>query len=131
MSAWMVTKKHIDLLVTEAVALELEYEFNGRKIKLTKGIENSIRQMLTDECRRSINYRYQEDTETGIYRFKKYVEQTLTDEAIAKQVRCYDYQACECPDYYETETRKFVEALSEKLGWPLDGEKCPSGPWGV
>ena len=132
MSAWTVSKKHIDLLVTLAAQLEL----TGGKT------ENEIGQILWDECYRSVNCRYDETNPAPKYEFKPFDLKSLSTIAQIKQVECYEYQTCETEDYDTTpaiiltNTIATILELEGNFHIPSDGSirdipGWDEAPWGI
>lgn len=99
MSAWIVSKNHIDVLV-DAI----------KKLGLSRKSHNEIGELLWKENHRSVNFRYHEHTVTPEYEFKSVPRLVPLTETI-KQVHCYDYQTCETDDYRETEAGKLMSRL--------------------
>lgn len=118
MSAWIVSKPHIDALVqsliVEGFVPASEATATGR--------------MLWEECRRSVAHRYPNDadgewpgpvdfTTQSItdYRFEG-VEAPLDDAVIAKNIDCYEYQSCEHGDEWRaSEAKRLTHALALKI----------------
>jgi hypothetical protein len=129
MSAWIVTKAHIDALV-QALTVE-------GLVPVSDATKTG--QMLWDENYASINARYRETEKAPRYKFKG-VEAPLHDAAIVRQARCYDYQTCEHAEWEGSEARRLVDALVAKLEARNGGEdfdrayeaasKCRL-PWGI
>ena len=123
MSAFVVSKKQIDLILTFAIMKGFYFDrmMNPSNMyKVTEENASDIGQMLWDENHRSVNYRYKEDESTPSYTFKKtYIysyskevwnEQTKTMErrtlesninalSMINFLKCLDYQSCEHPEY--------------------------------
>ena len=114
MSAWTVSKKHIDLLVTLAAQAELLGDKN----------ETQVGQILWDENYRSVNERYNETNPAPRYSFKPFDLTTLSTIAQIKQVHCYVYQTCETDDYKTTQAIVLVEKIEALLS---AGVHVPSG----
>ena len=129
MSAWTVSKKHIDLLVTLAAQEEL---LGGKT-------ETEFGQILWDENYRSVNYRYSEQTPSPHYEFEPFDLTTIPVISQIKQVGCYDYQSCETDDYQSTPAGLFVETLETLLRAKLpdrpkevsDHPGYDVAPWGI
>jgi hypothetical protein len=131
MSAWIVTKKHIDYLVTAGIAAEV--------VQPSKADETG--RMLWRECLQSVAYRYPyhvdgtrpgpvgfKDSDVDRYQWRE--TPVLTGGALAKTVGCYDYQSCEHPEYRDSEASKLIAELSRISGRD-DGVKYPDDvPWG-
>lgn len=136
MSAWIVSKAHIDALVQEMVAREMiacdQATATGRE--------------LWEECRRSVAYRYPNDrsgerpgpcdlTDEAMaeYVFEG-VEAPLHPEAIAYACGCFDYQSCEHPGWESSRAKALTDALEAKcLAEPGVRQRPPFGvwPWGI
>lgn len=102
MSAWIVSKKHIDVLVAAALGME--------------GVEpNALGKMLWEENHKSINYRYSEKNAAPAYEFEVPTTVELTPGLIAKQIACYEYQSCEHLGWEDSKARKFCEDLKRSL----------------
>ena len=134
MSAWIVSNRHIDYLVTALIAAELIPPSDATKIGRTLWRENL----------KSVAFRYPYDhsgTRPGPTRFEdrdvdEYEWQetpVLTGGALAKTVGCYDYQTCEHPTYKTSIAYRFVQDLGrisnkDHVDYPDD---VPDDvPWG-
>ena len=130
MSAWIVSKKHIDVLVTWAIDNHVAIKHNG----ITEEVLDADRvgQALWDENFRSVNYRYNESEKAPEYHFERNVQNLVT---VWKSVRCFDYQTCECDDYKTTFAHAFVEAITRWLtecGLPsVESPEYDAAPWGI
>lgn len=121
MSAFIVDKNHIDAMVT-AAKMDRDFSFyhDGKRYKMdTIDACNLIGQALTAQNYRSVNHRYSESDEVPEYQFSynmnfKHVE-------IMKACQCYDYQACETDDYYETFAYAFSKTLFRSQAYRLPG----------
>lgn len=122
MSAWIVSKAHIDVLVHamgKRELLEVSPDEAGR--------------ILWAENHRSVNYRYQENTPTPAYRYAA-PPVDWTPAQLTKIVGCYSYQSCESHDYEETTAGRMVGDLSDALereGADGESDEARSAPWGV
>ena len=127
MSAWIVSKKHIDLLVTARV------EYITDPV-----VPTEFGKMLWEENHRSVNIRYSEHTPTPDYQWQPIDLADYPPLCILKQIACYDYQTCESDDWNETEAYKAVTALAEAvknrngLSDDYSGEReYDNAPWGI
>ena len=136
MSAWIVSKNHIDVLVTWAIKVDLQIKYNGNIYIADIHSAEFIGRNLWLENYRSINCRYREN---GIAPEYHYEPSTIIDIVIMfKQLGCYDYQSCECCDYETTFAYAFVKAAMremedrgcthEKVSGLLEYENAP---WGI
>lgn len=127
MSAWIVSKNHIDHLVAGAIRLGVITEHNA----------TTVGRMLTNANKKSIRARYGYDDE-GAARVKTYWYQRpyvlLSDVSLYKQLACYDYQSCEYDGYENGPAHKFVrkvESVLESMGVTNQSEGYDHAPWGV
>lgn len=104
MSAWIVSKGHIDALVQGLVVEGLVEMSNAKQIG----------QMLWDENHASINYRYSEDSSAPEYE-PEMIEAQLNDAILARQIACYGYQSCEHPEWETSEAYRLVSTLEGVL----------------
>jgi hypothetical protein len=137
MSAWVVSHHHIDLLVSAAIDHAVSFKLFGLGVLETATESNAqaLGLMLWAENVRSVVYRYNlaGSKEEGdylsalsAYSFRRY--SNIRASAAASALACYDYQACECPDYRETAAAFFVSQLQQALGERPKG--YDSEPWG-
>lgn len=103
MSAFTVDIAHIHTLVNASRA------FGGADL-IDQRAADLIGQMLWDENYRSVNYRYSESELTPDYR-ATLVDAPLSPVAVLKAIDCYEYQACESPDWAQTRAHSFVTAM--------------------
>jgi hypothetical protein len=130
MSAWIVTKDHIDVLV-QAIIVE-----HGGNFDTTA---DNLGQMLWNENHESVNARYREDTETLGYAFVG-MEAPLDPVVVLKAINCYDYQSCEHDGWEGSEAKFLMDWLRERLA-PKAGllsadavyelRAYSEAPWGI
>ena len=141
MSAWIVSKAHIDFLVAAARAFDIEVQ-DGIETVSAKKSPDQFGKILWDENHRSVNYRYDEKKETPEYhydeRFDKFEFKSFTGIGFLETaVGCYDYQTCECDDYKESVAyeilQKMDEAIDETLHElsPVLNAASKAFPWGL
>lgn len=130
MSAWIVSKKHIDYMVTAMVAHGLS----------TRAGADDLGRLLWKENLKSVAYRYPDDGDgdrPGPNDFRDgdvdaYVyEETplLKGGALAKTLACYAYQSCEHPEWEDSLAASLVKQLRKQLGnVPYDDDDAT--PWG-
>jgi hypothetical protein len=128
-SAWLVDKVHIDLIVgaTEAGA--------------DPEVATGVGRMLWLENLRSVAYRYPNDesgsrpgpiglTDVDVANYT-YTEQPyrLTASQLKCALHCLNYQSCECNDYDESEAKAFIDRELPEVPTPPYGTE-EAGPWG-
>lgn len=144
MSAFIVDRAHIDLIVSTAV----DGPKTTRDVRpdhawyppynATRGAENVIGQMLVDENVKSVPYHYADSAHDGLpgplsayylapYAHRRLVRRLTTVEAL-KALDCYEYQACEHPGWATSKAFDFIEALRSRLIGTLPG--YDKAPWG-
>lgn len=104
MSAWTVSKGHIDALVQGLVVEHL--------IEMNKAQE--VGQMLWHENHLSIQARYGDEPNTPAYK-PELIEAPLNDAILARQIACYNYQSCEHREWLESKACQLVTTLNDIL----------------
>lgn len=145
MSAFIVSKAHIDALVTagydqrrEGMSFRRLDGSNGR-IPLDATNVDTLGQMLTDAIVASVSYRYPDDMPdelpgpTDHWWLEAYELPTNliapirmggpppTTIEVLKLISCYEYQACERPDWEESAARDYCDYLRRVLVTRLPG----------
>lgn len=121
MSAWIVTKAHIDALVHAL----------GKREMLEATLDETG-QMLWHENHLSVNYRYNEQTPTPTYVYAA-PPVAWTPSQLDKIVRCWNYQTCEHPEYEDSIAYRLVAVeLTEALAREgVNEESHRDTPWGL
>jgi hypothetical protein len=102
MSAWIVSKAHIDVLTAGLV----QHGFIKEEERATIGW------YLWKENHASVNYRYSEHTKTPAYTPTTVPEGLRVGAVhIVAAVHCYNYQTCEHDDWEQSNARRFTMAL--------------------
>ena len=120
MSAYVVDNKTISALAKACESYEVKYtaenfvntnKFGGIFVDVGR-LRHDIGQSLLDQNYRSVNFRYNEDNPTPDFKF----EDVDIDEGIVYGcINCYNYQACETDDYFESDIYKSLERLKAKM----------------
>lgn len=119
MSAFIVSKNHIDYLVSFASIKKVYNPTSGKPVKYN---ENEAGQMLVDQNHKSYNARYKGDFEIPAYSYSH--PSTTGGHHVAQVLKacdCYEYQACETPDYYTTPAAFLIHAIRKEAGRMLPG----------
>jgi len=121
MSAWLVTRSHIDLLVNAARAWD-QWKQLGDPVEMG--------QTLWTENARSVAYRYP-DHPAPVVRYVRLprIAPVLDPVVVLKSIGCLEYQSCECPDYYESQACKLLHSLQSIAIAELPG--YDAAPWGI
>ena len=160
MSAFLVSKAHIDYLITAGLVLPKRL-ISGSRLRwflrppedqdgevyregepwgpgLATWIERTERTLTYDNAdevgamlwatnQDSVNHRYAETSIEHAYRFEEVLD--IDPVWTLKALDCYEYQACEHPQYLTSEARFFVEALRDTAIGLVDGYR--DAPWEI
>jgi len=129
MSAFIVDNAHINAILNATAPRfagdSATYYWKG-KLYYMGGDTQRLGQVLTDENHRSVNYRYNEQTEPR--RFQRVMlNKSFSPLEIVKLCHGYSYQSCEAPDWKETEAYAIVGALRERSIRRIEGYE--EAPW--
>lgn len=147
MSAFIVDKVHIDLLITAGLEFRTYtagfswwHEGSGKRIELRDNTAHEVGQMLWAENLASVAGRYPndssgerpgpigfEDDMVLTYRFER-VPGRMDIATVAKAIACYEYQSCEHDGWGTSSARMFCEALRHACLSRLPGYEA--APWG-
>jgi hypothetical protein len=123
MSAFVVSNRHIDFLISAAH----RYGLPGFGYMTV----DRVRVMLERENALSVAYRYRQPG-TDVTVAERAVQLSTAEPdpvQVLKAVHCYEYQACEHPGWEESEARKFCQQLTEVAITKLPG--YDAAPWGL
>ena len=131
MSAWIVSKAHIDVLIGAALDEGYGgrfhwYTADGKAHELSRENANEVGAMLWAENHRSVNARYNESTPVPEYTFER--RGTVSPGGVAKAVNCYEYQSCEHDGWRGSAAFEFCAALTGEMARKLPGYE--DAPWG-
>jgi hypothetical protein len=132
MSAFIVSKNHLDSIVTFAKVKLKELYFDGESLSLVgfyEGVENTnkLGQILLDANYDSVNYRYNEKEESYNYQFKH--TELLTPIEIIKACHCLNYQSCEVPNWEKTKAYKIIQNIISQATTKISGYE--EAEWGI
>ena len=135
MSAWIVNKRHIDLLVTALFKYEL--------VDQSDGTPDEIGQLLWAANFASVNYRRDEQDTMPAYTHESSSVQTLVGDhwLLLKQIHCLRYKSCEYPAWEASRANILLCRLEYAVEKNLPLEKDERGmrrywkyneaPWGI
>ncbi len=121
MSAWIVTKKHLDYILTSYLNLH--------------GVDPStlseLGQNLWNENFKSVNHRYQESEVAPEYEFTAIPG--ICRYAAIKAISCLNYQSCEHEEWEKSLEKSFLTQLKTELSETLINEapQYIAAPWGI
>ena len=136
MSAWVVTKHHIDVLVSAAVERGITIRFASVGAVVPVTLENAtfVGRTLLRENIASVVHRYRLcGTDEAFEYLRDLVRYNFTfypavrPSAVAQAVECYDYQSCEHDGYETSAAAFFVSQLKTALGGQQGSD---ADPWG-
>ena len=134
MSAWIVSRAHIDVLVQGLAESEI----------VTHLDPDELGRVLWRENLASVAYRYPGDTGDGdrpgptsfrdehveTYTYRR-PTQKIDHLGLLWAVACYGYQSCEHPDWESSDAAKWATTLRTNLGRVLGSEELTGErPWG-
>jgi len=135
MSAFVVTKQHIDALVTVGLPRPGETGWirwedpTDAAVTQRLSLETADRagSILWQENRVSVNRRYHDGDPVDIeYRFHR----TRLDPVIVlKLIDCYEYQSCEHDGWSESQAKRLCDQLRKEAVSKLPGYE--EAPWGL
>jgi hypothetical protein len=113
MSAFIVSKQHIDAIVTTALAWRVPTPGNhGTRMHRFSSAAQELGQMLWTENFRSVNFLYRDERpEKQLYQPNFYSAKVLDPVQALKAIACLEYQSCEHPDWEASEAHRFAEAF--------------------
>jgi len=150
MSAWIVSRAHIDYLVRAGLELPrfpIRFKSGGDVgTELTAETASELGNLLWQENRASVAYRYPDDAPNRLpgHRVTEYVYPRVSydpvvsaiagrvrmDPAIVlKEIDCYEYQSCEHPGWKESAAKDYCESLRAAAVARIPGYE--EAPWGI
>ena len=135
MSAWIVSKKHIDVLVA---AVDTHGEWNLSRTALGR--------LLWNENLESLKYRYPNDSDgtrpgpnnfrdddVNTYKYRTPGAELTTPVVALKLAHSYDYQSCEHPEWTNSAARRIVRSLIDtlKTGVSEESAEYEEAPWSI
>lgn len=118
MSAFTVSDYHINYLVSFGAFHDARIVIDGQWQNV-RGNEQAAVELLIDGNYRSVNYRYKAKDKTP-----KIVYRMMTGHdavQVLKACDCFDYQACELPNYENTDVAKLIESIRSAATRALPG----------
>jgi hypothetical protein len=153
MSAFIVGHDHIDALLTFGYLHKVSYYVpqsicnkpGGTRVDITTMTASEIGAILLTENERSVRYRYSDIKSPGDlpgtigenaanYRFRNFGDILRLPAAtkcawILNACRCFEYQACETPDYRESLAHRIIQAIQAEAIRSLPG--IDNAPWEI
>ena len=108
MSAFLVSKNHIDALISTIEIAELR-NYNLEDASFND-IRNHIGNILWHENAKSVAYRYRENNPSPVYRFERL---ELPAIQVLKLCHCLAYQSCEHPTWNKSDASKIIRDIEQ------------------
>ena len=133
MSAFVVRKRHIDVLITAGIVFKRDgglywYDATNQTRKLDYTTADEVGTMLLAENVKSVNHRYGENEESEPYAFTR-VSGTPDPIVVLKAIACYEYQSCEHDGWKRSDAHAFCDALQSVAIHALPG--YGNAPWEI
>ena len=144
MSAWIVSKEHIDYLITAGLSLDqfgVSWRVGPNRVKLTLENATQIGRLLWIENLKSVACRYPDDKGNGDrpgygdqddtieqYRYARSRNAVSVVQAL-KAIHCYEYQSCEHRQWERSQAKRFCTSLESSLVRNVPG--YDEATWGV
>jgi hypothetical protein len=120
MSAFVVSDKHINTLITWAYNNKVQY-YKDRWVDINQTPTHAANTLYAENVR-SVNSRYNERSKTQYDRFRFVPVQDLPDAiGIIKLCHCLQYQSCEHKGWDKSEAKKLLQAIEEYAMRALPG----------
>ena len=136
MSAFIVADEHIHVLLwagqrpSQRYGLLRWYYANPeRDGYLDADTADAVGQMLVDENRASVDYRYSETNAHSVYRYRRPRHTEWSAGELLNALHCYRYQTCEHPGWADSQAYAFCTALEQRLISTVPGYE--TGPWAI
>ena len=140
MSAYLVEPNHIRFLVESALYVAGRVESpvfawwnDGERSELSVTNATEVGQMLWDENRRSLSYRYpdhEDDWKLDVYLHRPaglFFKPSPAE--VLKSADCYAYQSCEHPEWSASSAYAFITMLCKRAYTLTPGYEA--APWGA
>lgn len=125
MSAYIVSNETISVIAKAFVMYDVEYKADDYEKPIQviinfKKLYEAIGQSLLNQNYHSVNYRYNETTQTPKYEF---IDVDINEGVIYGCIADYEYQACETDDYFQSDIHISLIELQRKMLKQLIREK--------
>lgn len=132
MSAYIVDNKTIHAIVKGFRVYGVDFndeDYNNAVSIITgvKAMSNAIGQSLLNQNYKSVNCRYRENTEAPKY---NYEDVKINEGILMDCIDCYEYQACETDDYFNSGIHFSLLRLKNEIIKRMIKEKGQEIPWG-
>ena len=127
MSAFILNEYHLSVLGRAASAVQRPWG-QSKRTAFDRTEARELAQVLYEENVKSVNYRYRETTPADDFEFDLQAFNGVLDPlVILKACACYDYQACEHPDYDQSAARLLIDRVRKVFIAELPGYEAANG----
>jgi hypothetical protein len=134
MSAFMLSKSHIDYMVSAGKLWGVQKDpTRWKDNSVSQSVCNEIGAMLWGENERSLQARYGDEPSGDASAYRHRFTTAIDAVQVIKACHCFDYQACESEDYFDTKAAKWVAALKAEAVKHIPGfsEAYERAEWGI
>lgn len=122
MSAFLVSKKHIDALVSARNISQYSRPFEQKS-------DDELGRMLLAANYESLAARYHDTIDEKAIESYRHEPRTFPVVTLIKAAHCYAYQACEHEGWEMSDAKKYIDDLVSMLTHYLPG--YDAAPWGI
>ena len=126
MSAYIVNDETISVIVKGFVEYGVYYAADDYHPERKDRFHN-IGQSLLNQNYKSVNHRYNESTKPRSF---QYTNIDINEGMLLGCIDCYEYQACETPDFFDSPIHTCLLRLKQAILEKLIKEKGQEIPWG-
>lgn len=127
MSAYIVNDKTISVIAKGFVEYGVGYTTEDYRPERKDKFHN-IGQSLLNQNYKSVNYRYKESTKPHSF---QYTNIDINEGMLLGCINCYEYQACETPDFFNSPIHTCLLRLKQAILEKLIKQKGQEIPWGL
>lgn len=128
MSAFIVTKAHIDAMVEAGLGRDPLRAWYNDGARTPERTPDEVGAMLWEENHRSVNDRYNENDEPPAYYYRP-SRHGYSAVVILKAIACYEYQSCEHKGWEGSDAKAYCDVLRARMIRRLPGFE--EAPWGI
>lgn len=130
MSAFVVSKDHIDAILTFAVKERMSVVLvKNRNFVAIADHLNLVGEVLWKENHKSVNHRYGTKSRMPTYTFEKYTKRDISLAVFVNIINCLSYQSCEHEGWENSLAHKILISLIDQGARLMPG--CADGPWAI
>ena len=120
MSAFVVSDKHINTIVSFASLVGAGFNFDGRWNEV-RGNEQRVASILYAANAYSVDVRYNEETQLDDFQFRLEPSNHWTHIQILKLIDCLEYQSCEFKDWDTSPAKNILDNMRQGVYRKMPG----------